>query len=66
MSDKLPTKAEYDAAEPFAKGFMSYTFSAWPGSEIPARNPFKRGTAEAARFADGVHSATICAQDGEE
>lgn len=65
MTD-LPTRADYDKAKPFAKGFMAYTFSEWPDSKIPKNNPFVRGTVEAERFADGVHAAMICAQDSEE
>lgn len=65
MAD-LPTRADYDKAEPYAKGFMAYTFSQWPDSEIPEKNPFERGTTEASQFADGVHAGMICAQDSEE
>lgn len=65
MAD-LPTLAQYEKATPYVKGFLSYTFSQWPGSTIPEKNPFDRGTVEASQFADGVHAATIAAQDSEE
>jgi hypothetical protein len=64
----MPSKADYDAAGPFEKGFMAYWFSAWPESEIPseASNPFAAGSAEHQQFDDGVRAAVIAAQDGEE
>jgi hypothetical protein len=66
--DRLPTRAEWDAATPRAKGFMSYWFSAWEGSEIPSEDkcPFAPGSPECAEFDAGVHAAVIAAQDMEE
>jgi hypothetical protein len=68
MSRHPPTRGDYDAAEPFEKGFMAYSFSAWPGSEIPseANCPFKPGTKNEQQFNDGVNAAVLCAQDSEE
>ena len=44
---------------------MAYTFSQWPGSQIPSKNPFPAGTDEHRQFKDGVRSAVLCAQDCE-
>ena len=65
---RLPTRAEYDAAEPDQKGAMAYWFSHWPGSEIPDETqcPYAEGTAEHAQFLSGVNYAVGLAQDGEE
>lgn len=65
---ELPTKAEYDTASPFLQGFMAYTFSAWPNSEIPNERfcPHRSGTTEYADFQRGVHAAVLSAQDSEE
>lgn len=64
----IPTRAEWERAEPFEQGFMSYTYSAHPGSEIPNEKecPHRPGTAAHADFQRGVHAAVICAQDSEE
>lgn len=63
---KMPSKATYDKAEPYEKGFMAYTWAKWPNSQIPEDNPFSRGTVEAELFAQGWHAAILCAQDSEE
>jgi hypothetical protein len=64
---RLPTKAEYDAATPFAKGYWAYTFSHWPGSEIPDTDkcPFPAGTDDHDQFQRGVQRAVLAAQDSE-
>ena len=68
MTQALPARADFDAAEPFAQGVMAYTYSAWPGSKIPSerKNPYPKGSKEHDQFKDGVHSAVLCAQDSEE
>lgn len=69
MSERnLPTKAEYDASSPRAKGFMAYTFSAWPGSTIPDESvcPYPFGSIEASEFHLGVRHGVLCAQDSED
>lgn len=63
---QLPTRADWDAASPRMKGYMSYTFSAWPGSEIPARCPFTVGTPEYEQWCRGQDVAVQDAQDSEE
>lgn len=70
MSDKLPTRAEYDAATPRQKGFMAYTYSEWPGSKIPDQQtgigefpPFSK---ERKLFLEGAYAGMIAAQDSEE
>ncbi len=66
MADKNPSKADYDVAEPYAQGYMAYTFSHWPGSAIPETCPYASGTPEALRFRDREHAAILNAQDSEE
>lgn len=68
MSARLPTRAEWDEASPHDKGFMSYWFSAWPGSEIPSEDkcPYPEGSKEHQEFHDGVNAAVIAAIDSEE
>lgn len=64
---RLPTKAEYNAATPYAKGYMAYTFSAWPKSEIPPESncPYPGDSEEYCEFQSGVQSAILDAQDSE-
>lgn len=61
-----PTRADYDAASPRAKGWLEYTYSNWPNSEVPKGCPFAVGTKEHAQFVDGQNSAMLAAQDSEE
>ncbi len=67
-TEGLPTRAQFDAASPFEKGFMAYTFSAWPGSTIPDESvcPYPIGSSEAEDFHRGVQHGVIAAQDSEE
>lgn len=62
----VPTRADYDRATPFAKGWCAYMFAAHPGSEIPEANPFEQGTPEHAEFERGQRAAMLQAQDSEE
>lgn len=64
--DNPPTLADYEAASPRAKGYMSYMYAEWPGSEIPKRCPFKVGTKEYKQYCDGQNAAMLAAQDSEE
>ena len=65
-SGGLPSRAEFDAATPYQKGFLAYTYSQWPGSEIPSANPFYRGTVEAEEFAAGEYlSVAVYDRGGE-
>lgn len=68
MKRGLPTRAAYDAAAPFEQGYLAYTYSAWPGSEIPseARCPYETGSNDHADFQRGVDAAARDAQDSEE
>jgi hypothetical protein len=61
----MPTKTEYDKATPYVKGFMSYMFAKHPGSHIPERCPFKRGTKEWDEFQCGQMAGVLEAQDSE-
>lgn len=63
---KLPTRKDYDKATPRQKGFMSYTFSQWPDSQIPEACPYEEGTPEWQKFQNGVRVAVLAAQDSEE
>lgn len=66
FDDALPTRADYDAASPRGKGYLSYTFAEWPGSKIPKTCPFKVGTREHQQWCDGQNAAVLDAQDSEE
>jgi hypothetical protein len=61
-----PTRADYDAATPRGKGFLEYTYSEWPGSEVPKGCPFEPGTKEQAEFLSGQDAAMLAAQDSDE
>jgi hypothetical protein len=65
---KLLTMAEYEKLDAFNKGYASYWFSSWPGSEIPSEevNPFPEGSADFKDFQRGINAAIIAAQDSEE
>jgi hypothetical protein len=64
----LPTRADYDAAEPLLQGYMAYRFSTWPGSKIPSEKecPYAEGTEAHALFHKGVQAAVTAAIDNEE
>lgn len=66
---KCPTRAEYDAATPRQKGYMAYTYSCWPGSQIPSEEvgvcEFPRGSARRQQFLMGVQTGVLEAQDTE-
>lgn len=64
--DHPPTRADYDAASPRAKGWLEYTYSEWPNSEVPKGNPFAKGTREHREFCRGQDAAMLAAQDSEE
>ena len=59
----LPTRANYDAETPYGKGYLAYTFAAWPDSEIPEESPFQSGTVEQAEYERGLLRACIAAQE---
>jgi hypothetical protein len=61
-----PTRANYDSASPRGKGFLEYTYSSWPNSEIPKGCPFAKGTPEHEQFQRGQDAAVLAAQDSEE
>jgi len=63
---QLPTRADYDAASPRAKGYMQYMYAEWPNSKIPKQCPFKVGTPEYAEYCRGQDAAVLAAQDSEE
>lgn len=62
----LPTRAEWDGASPYTQGYISYTYAAHPGSEIPEASPYGAGTPEHAEFERGQQAAVLAAQDSEE
>lgn len=64
--DHPPTRADYDSASPRGKGYLEYTYSAWPNSEIPKGCPFEKGTKERTEFEAGQQAAVLAAQDSEE
>lgn len=68
MANRLPTRAEWDAAIPFRQGYLSYLYSAWPKSEVPNEGqcPYKQGSKEYDLFQQGVRKAVQDAQDSEE
>lgn len=68
MSDKPPTRADYNKMTPFQQGFCSYFYSAWPDSEVPneSHNPYPVSTPAHEMFLMGVQKAVQIAQDSEE
>lgn len=64
---KLPTLKAYMASSPYQRGYMAYTFSAWPGSKIPSEKkcPYRPGSKNHTAFWYGVHAAVLDAQDSE-
>jgi hypothetical protein len=62
----IPTRAAYDRATPYAKGYMCYTYAEHPNSEIPRRCPYVDGTEGYLEFYRGVQQAVLDAQDSEE
>lgn len=60
---KMPTKADYDRATPFEKGFFWQFFAKSPGSEIPQKIPFAMSTEERDLFNWGVIAALLELQD---
>lgn len=63
---QLPTRADYDKESPRGKGYMTYMFAEWPGSEIPKGCPYKVGTKEYEQWCEGQNAAVLHAQDSEE
>jgi hypothetical protein len=63
---KTPTRQDYDRASPRGKGYLCYTFAEHPGSQIPRRCPYAKGTEERAEFQRGEQQAMLDAQDSEE
>lgn len=59
-------KDDWDKATAFGKGYLSYTYSEWPGSTIPKKNPFQVGSRDYADFNRGSDVAMLDAQDSEE
>ena len=52
---------------PFRQGYMLYTQSAWPTSELArAKNPYEEGTPAWSEFCQGEQRATLNTQDNEE
>lgn len=64
--EEPPTRAEWDAASPYAQGYISYTYAAHPGSDIPADSPYSAGTPDHAEFERGQQAAVLAAQGSEE
>jgi len=64
--DHPPIRADYDAASPRGKGYLEYTYSAWPNSEVPKGCPFEKGTTDYLEFHRGQQEAVLAAQDSEE
>lgn len=52
-----PTRAEWDAAQPFTKGYWSQLYGGVPGNDIPAESPYESTTIENAQFGLGFNSA---------
>lgn len=63
LKEQMPTRAQWDVASPFEKGYMTYMFAAHAKSTIPKKNPFKGMSNEYFSFQEGEAAASIDAQD---
>jgi hypothetical protein len=59
------TKADWLTASPFARGYITYMYANWPGSEVPKDNPYDKGTPAYEEFERGQAAAVLSAQDSE-
>ena len=63
----LVSLAAWRALPPYDQGWLFYTQSSWPTSELAkANNPYAKGTPAWAEFQRGEQRAAQSAQDGEE
>lgn len=62
----LPTRADYERETAYGKGYLCYTFAEHPGSQVPKRCPYEKGTKAYLDFMRGVRQAVLDAQDSEE
>jgi hypothetical protein len=57
---------EYNQLAPRAQGYACYMQAARPGSPIPDRNPYPKGSPRFQEWADGAFEAMIEVQDADE
>ena len=63
---RLMTRKEYNALTPEAKGYVSYMQAAWPGSKVPEKCPYPKGSSEHKMWTEGNFKAMLSVQDAEE
>lgn len=63
MGQKLTTPEAYNKMTPWQQGYVTYMEAAHPGSQIPKKCPYERGTKERERWDEGAQHTVLIAQD---
>lgn len=60
------TRPQWDTMTPYGQGYHSYMYSSWPGSDIPAYNPYIQGSEQFKAFQRGEFAGMLAAKDSED
>lgn len=66
MNSNIPTRAAWNKARAYLKGYWSYMYAAHEGSQIPEKNPYIEGNHAWSQFRLGQQKAMQDVQDSEE